>query len=94
MQTTEVRSAPSARQARVSIPVTDLYDPLTGRFDTRRLWLALFVRGLTPGEFASLADIGRTTMYKALSGAGLSRPKAMAILMTLGRVPPRLPPIE
>jgi len=67
-----------------------LWDSATGRFAPALLRNALVVRGMTPEAFALEAKCGRSSVYKALSGAGVSDRTAIEILRGLGRLEPCL----
>ena len=60
-----------------------LYDPVSGRFKLGALAYAIAARGLTPEEFARRAQIARSTIYKAIGGAGVRQAIAIKILRTL-----------
>lgn len=66
-----------------------LWDPASGRFDPMRLRRAIVIRGVTVDDFALTADCSRTSVYKALSGAGVRDRTTLAIVAALERIPPR-----
>jgi len=85
--TTLTAARPAQPRGRAERPA--LWDPGSGRFDPARLRRAILIRGLTADDFALSADCSRTSVYKALSGAGVRDRTALAIVAALERVPPR-----
>jgi hypothetical protein len=71
-----------------------LYDIRSGRFDPPGLLYALLLREMTPTQLAAEAGVARSTVFKALSGKGVSYSVALAILGALARHPRSLPPLE
>ena len=71
------------------MPRSPLYDPVSGRFNARRLQRKVFVRGWTSEEFAAECPCSRTSVYKALAGQPVRNRTARAIFETLHKREPR-----
>ncbi len=70
--------------------VSDLWNPMSGRFDPARLRRAMVLRGWTVDDLARAAGIGRTTAYKTVAGHGVRDKISIKVLAALGRQQPRL----
>jgi predicted transcriptional regulator len=70
------------------VPLLDLYDPGSGRFNAHLLELELTRRALTPDQFAERAHIARSTLYCALAETGVRRRTALKILVALRDIEP------
>ena len=67
-----------------------IWDAASGRFDKVQLRRALVRRGMSIEEFAQSVECSRSSVYKALTGDGLSDRTAIAILRGLASLPPSL----
>jgi hypothetical protein len=92
--TTDTTVSAGSRPTPPSVPQRPLYDPLTGRFNVRRLQHEIFIRGWTNEEFVLEVTCGRSSVYKVLRGEAVRNKTARAILEGLDRRAPRLHLLE
>jgi hypothetical protein len=67
-----------------------LWDPASGRFHTPRLRREMLVRLWTADDLAHESGVSRTTVYKALAGAGVLHMTAYKIILAIERCQPVL----
>jgi hypothetical protein len=88
--TTETTTTFGSRPTPSSVAERPLYDPMTGRFNVRRLQQEIFIRGWTTEEFVLEVTCGRSSVFKALRGEPVRNKTGRAIIEGLDRRAPRL----
>jgi len=96
MTATTTPKAPGASSpvASPGIAATFLWNPATGRFYPVRLRRAMALRLWTADDLAREAGVSRTTVYKALAGAGVLDKIAYKIILAIQGCEPHLSDID